>query len=82
MKNKQWREGGQTLAGILVGFNLGMDTYMTFFLAPNTHRNRVALFLASMAFSTGLLLSILSRARKRQETGDCQTLPITTANPD
>lgn len=73
MNKVQWREHRKALAGVLIGFSTGMNTYIAFFLPPNMHGNRVALFLADMALSAGLLLTIFTRARKGQETGHRKT---------
>src|ERR1035441_6344363 len=53
--------------GVLLGFNLGVWSYAAFFLPPNTDRNGLAEFLASICLVVGLFWLTVMRAEMRRK---------------
>jgi hypothetical protein len=76
MKLMRWSVVGQVIAGVLVGFAIGIDTYLTFFLPPSTHGNGWAEFIASGCGVAGMLLmfGVCSEIR-REHNADTKHAP-------
>jgi hypothetical protein len=53
--------------GVLLGFNLGIWSYVVFFLPPHTDRNGVAEFLASICLLVGVVWLAVIRAEMRRK---------------
>ena len=66
MKPMPLREIGLVVVGVLIGFAIGMDTYLTFFLPSNTHRDGLAMFIANGCGLAGLIVLLLIRSETRR----------------
>jgi hypothetical protein len=67
MKISRRYEIGFICCGVLLGFNLGVWSYAAFFLPPNTGRNGLAEFLASICLVVGLFWLTVMRAEMRRK---------------
>ena len=61
------REIGLAVAGLLIGFAIGIDAYATFFLPANTHRDGLAMFIANTCGFVGMILMVLIRAEVNRD---------------
>jgi hypothetical protein len=67
MKPMRWQEVGLIVGGLLIGFAVGIETYTTFFLPADVHRNGLAMFIASSCGLVRMLSLFLIRAGINRE---------------